>query len=74
MFKAFDDATGQVLWQLKLNNAVNSFPISYSVGGKQYVAVAVGNGSGLARSLSTLTPEIKNPEGGSALWVFALPN
>jgi len=73
-FRAFDDATGQVLWQMRLNNAVNAFPVSYSVGGKQYVAVAVGNGSSEARSLATLTPEIKNPDGGSALWVFALPN
>ena len=59
---------------MRLNNAINSFPITYSVNGKQYVAVAVGNGSGHARSLSTLTPEIRNPDGGSMLWVFALPD
>ena len=47
---------------------------TYSVNGKQYVAVAVGNGSSHARSLATLTPELKNPDGGSVLWVFALPN
>ena len=34
------------------------FPISYSVNGKQYVAVAVGNGSSQAKALATLTPEI----------------
>jgi alcohol dehydrogenase (cytochrome c) len=72
-FKAFDETTGRVLWQMRLNNAVNSFPISYSVNGKQYVAVAAGNGSGFVRSMSTLTPEIMNPDGGSQLWVFALP-
>src|ERR1700730_3960186 len=49
-FRAFDDATGEVRWQMRLNNAVNSFPITYSVNGKQYVAVAVGNGSSEARS------------------------
>jgi alcohol dehydrogenase (cytochrome c) len=37
------------------------------------VAVAVGNGSSQARSLATLTPEIGTPDGGSALFVFALP-
>jgi alcohol dehydrogenase (cytochrome c) len=73
-FRAFDDTTGAVLWETRLNNAINSFPVAYSVNGKQYVAVAVGNGSSEARSLSTLTPEIRNPDGGSALWVFALPN
>jgi alcohol dehydrogenase (cytochrome c) len=73
-FRAFDDTTGKVLWQARLNNAVNSFPITYTVNGKQYVAVSAGNGSSLARSLATLTPEIRNPDGGSALWVFALPD
>lgn len=72
--RAFDDRSGQLLWQVRTSNAVNSFPITYLVKGKQYVAVAVGNGSSHARSLSTLTPEIRNPDGGSALWVFALPD
>ena len=73
-FRAFDDATGKVLWQLRTNNAVNGFPISYTVNGKQYVAVSVGNGSSQAKSLATLTPEIVAPDGGSVLWVFALPD
>jgi alcohol dehydrogenase (cytochrome c) len=73
-FRAFDDTTGKVLWQTRLNNVINAFPISYSVNGKQYVAIAVGSGSSEAKSLATLTPEIQNPEGGSVLWVFALPN
>jgi alcohol dehydrogenase (cytochrome c) len=73
-FRAFDDTTGEVLWEIRTNNAINSFPISYSVDGKQYIAVATGNGSSLARALATLTPELVNPDGGSALWVFALPD
>lgn len=71
-FRALDDTTGKVLWETRLNNALNAPPISFSVGGKQYVAIAVGNGSSQLRSLNTLTPEIKNPDGGSMLWVFAL--
>jgi alcohol dehydrogenase (cytochrome c) len=73
-FRAFDDTTGEVKWQTRLNNVVNSFPITYSVNGKQYVAVAVGSGSSHSKALATLTPEIQNPDGGSVLWVFALPN
>jgi alcohol dehydrogenase (cytochrome c) len=73
-FRAFDDATGEVKWQMRLNNVINSFPITYSVNGKQYVAVAVGSGSSHSKALATLTPEIQNPDGGSVLWVFALPN
>ena len=72
-FYAFDDETGDVLWKIRTNNVINSFPISYEADGKQYVAVAVGNGSSQARALATLTPEIVSPAAGSALWVFALP-
>jgi hypothetical protein len=35
--------------------------------------VAIGIGSGLGRSPATLVPEMKTPDGGSTLWVFALP-
>jgi alcohol dehydrogenase (cytochrome c) len=73
-FRAWDDATGKVLWQIRTNNAINGFPVSYSVNGKQYVAVSVGNGSSQAKALAALTPEIAAPDGGSVLWVFALPD
>jgi alcohol dehydrogenase (cytochrome c) len=73
-FRAFDAETGDILWQTRTTNAVNSFPISYEAHGKQYIAVAVGNGSSQARSLATLTPEFQNPDSGSALFVFALPD
>ena len=63
-----------MLWQVRTNNAVNSFPISYSVNGKQYVAVATGGVSGFLRSTSQLATEIRNPDSGSMLWVFALPD
>jgi alcohol dehydrogenase (cytochrome c) len=71
-FKALDDATGKVLWQTRTNNIVDSFPITYSVDGKQYVAVTTGRGSGLASGLSSLVPDVRSPE-GAMLWVFALP-
>lgn len=73
-FRAYDDETGAVKWETRLNNVVNSFPITYTAHGKQYVAVSVGGGSSQSKALATLTPEIQNPDGGSVLWVFALPN
>ncbi len=45
--------------------------MTYSVGGKQYVAVSTG-GSGLAFGLARLTPEL-HPGSGNQLFVFALP-
>jgi sulfocyanin len=41
-FDAFDAAKGNLLWQYKDTAGVNAAPMTYSVGGVQYVAVAAG--------------------------------
>ncbi|HTX24531.1 MAG TPA: PQQ-binding-like beta-propeller repeat protein [Steroidobacteraceae bacterium] len=72
--KAYDDATGKVLWRVRLNDIPNSCPISYSVQGKQYLAVVVGGGGSIPSTYPVLVPEIQNPpEHGAEVWVFALP-
>ncbi|MBT4518703.1 MAG: PQQ-binding-like beta-propeller repeat protein [Halieaceae bacterium] len=72
-FKAFDVSTGKLLWQARLGAALHGFPITYSAGGKQYVAVPTG--LGVFRALTAaISPEIYQPEGGNALYVFELPN
>ena len=73
-FKAFDAATGQELWKTRLNDVPNAPPISFSAGGRQYIAVATGAGSPFTRTWGNLVSDIRNPPGGGAtLWVFALP-
>jgi alcohol dehydrogenase (cytochrome c) len=74
MFKAFDVRTGRLLWQTRLATSVQGFPISYRVGGRQYIAVTTGLGGGSIRTVpSVLAPEIRVPQSGHALYVFALP-
>ena len=68
-FRAFDQETGAVLWEINLGSAITGFPISYGVDGRQYVAVSTGP-MGAFRSL---TPEIQ-PSSGNNLFVFALPD
>lgn len=71
---AYDDATGQRLWQTRLTDVPSSAPISYAVDGRQYVAVVVGFGTPHAATFPMLTPEIAMPvTPSSAIWVFALP-
>ena len=74
-FMALDDETGDVLWESgPLSNSLESFPISYEAGGKQYVAVVANWASGLGR-LASLTPDIRLPADNPAtLYVFALPD
>ena len=41
-FFALDAESGKPLWDIQLGGAVRGIPISYSVDGKQYVAIAAG--------------------------------
>ena len=42
-FYALNARTGQLLWQMALGGGISSAPMSYSVDGKQYIAVVAGN-------------------------------
>jgi len=44
--RAFDKKTGKILWEYQLPAGGFSTPITYEVGGKQYIATAVGGGRG----------------------------
>jgi alcohol dehydrogenase (cytochrome c) len=69
-----DVATGKVLWETRLGTSAQGFPVTYSIDGKQYIAVMAGLGGGSPRQAPTaLAPEIKFPQNGQALYVFALP-
>ena len=41
-FRAYDSATGKVLWSFQAGAGVNAPPSSYTLGGKQYIVVAAG--------------------------------
>ena len=70
-FRAFDQETGEVLWEINLGSAVTGFPITYAVDGQQFVAVSTGSG-GTSSHFTGLTPELR-PSAGNNLFVFALP-
>lgn len=71
-FKAFDVATGELLWQVRLGAALHGFPVTYAAGGKQYVAVPTGMGV-FKLMTAQQSPDIYQPQGGNALYVFELP-
>ena len=43
-FRAFDAATGRLLWQVTLPFAANTTPATYQAAGRQFVLVAAGGG------------------------------
>ncbi len=59
-FKAYDARTGKVLWQYQCGAGVNAPATSYTVNGKQYIAVAAGGNTQL---------DFKR---GNSVFVFAL--
>src|SRR5438067_7238315 len=74
-FKAVNVKDGAVLWETRLGTSVQGFPVSFAVGGKQYVAVTTGLGGGSPRNVpQAIAPEIRYPRNGNALYVFALPD
>jgi len=49
--------------------------VSFGIGGKQYIAVTTGLGGGSPRNVPrAITPDIRHPLSGNALYVFALPD
>jgi alcohol dehydrogenase (cytochrome c) len=70
-FKALDDKTGAVLWETIVGSPASGYPVSFSAGGKQYVAAIVGP-SLEANSTRGMTPELKTGNAPN-IFVFALP-
>ncbi|HYK59558.1 MAG TPA: PQQ-binding-like beta-propeller repeat protein [Bryobacteraceae bacterium] len=74
MFRAFDVNTGRILWETRLPAAVQGFPLTFTAGGRQYLAVTTANGGGSPRNVpSVVAAELHYPATGNALYVFALP-
>ena len=75
MFRAYDARSGQILWQFKTNSGIIAPPTSYSIDGKQYIAVTAGWGvdSALVQGIMHTERgwEKDIPQGGT-VWVFAL--
>ncbi|MEM9585738.1 MAG: PQQ-binding-like beta-propeller repeat protein, partial [Planctomycetota bacterium] len=60
-FRAFDKATGEVLWETQLSAGAYATPATYSAGGRQFVIIAAG-GAGKQRTRA-----------GDQFVAFALP-
>ena len=61
-FRAVDVKTGAILWETRLGTSVQGFPLTFSIAGKQYIAVSTGLGGGSPRMVPTvLQPEVHYP-------------
>ena len=69
--RAFDAATGEVLWQTILGSQITGYPVTYTAGGRQYLSVPVGGG-GYTR-LGTYVDDLEAPVGSNMIVTFTLP-
>jgi alcohol dehydrogenase (cytochrome c) len=70
--RALDADSGKVLWQTRLAAQAVGGTITYSVNGRQYIAITAGGGPIAALSVG-MTPNADAPSGANAVYVFALP-
>jgi alcohol dehydrogenase (cytochrome c) len=67
-----DAVTGKIIFQTRLPSAVQGFPITYAVDGRQYLAIPVGSGPSWIGFAAGIT-KVKAPPPGNGIFVFALP-
>jgi alcohol dehydrogenase (cytochrome c) len=68
-FNALDASTGDLLWQFQCGSGHHSSPTTYSIDGRQYIAVPTGWGAWTEGFL----PGMLGAGQGSSLFAFALP-
>lgn len=71
---AFDADNGEILWDTKLQGVIQTSTITYSVDGKQYIAVLTGDGLSATSSVVNMVNEVDVVRGSNSINVFALPD
>jgi quinohemoprotein ethanol dehydrogenase len=61
-FVVYDATTGKILKKFLTGSAIMAAPMSYSVGGKQYIAVLCGHGGGILDYLGTAAMKYRNED------------
>jgi alcohol dehydrogenase (cytochrome c) len=70
-FAAYDDVSLEQLWKVNVGSSFNAPPITFEVGGRQYVAIMSGL-SQISKGRLVLTPELREMRNQTMLFVFGL--
>ncbi len=74
-FRAVDVRNGKTLWKIRLPTTVQGHPVSFSVDGKQYIAVTTGLGGGSPEEKpTTMLTEVHRQPNGQTVVVLGLPD
>ena len=69
--RALDQSDGKLLWQTRLGSQVFGAPVTFSVAGRQYIAVTAGGGFNTGPV--QIRPDLDQIAGSNMVYVFALP-
>jgi alcohol dehydrogenase (cytochrome c) len=69
---AYDAENLNELWRFPTGSGINAPPISYAIGKKQYIAIAVGFGGTMPKWWIDSTPGLENTNPSSMIFAFAL--
>jgi len=74
-FEAFDAKEGKLLWSFRTGSRFNQSPITYTQGGKQYIAIIASSAAANAAVAQNAAPDNANRyrRSGTTLYVFKLP-
>ena len=70
-FAAYDDTSLEQLWEINVGVGFNAPPMTFEVGGKQYVTILTGLGR-VAKTTLVNTPELREMRNQTMLFVFGL--
>ncbi len=72
-FTVHDADTMELLWSINVGTGFKAPPISYSIDGKQFIAIIAHPGTGTIGGAAAFNaPELANMQDASVLWVFSL--
>ncbi|MCE8507810.1 PQQ-dependent methanol/ethanol family dehydrogenase [Ruegeria pomeroyi] len=72
-FIAFDDETGEVLWSFQTGSGIVGQPVTWEMGGEQYVSVISGWGGAVPLWGGEVAKKVNYLNQGGTLWTFKLP-
>ena len=70
---AYDAESGDDLWHFQCGSGHRASPITYTLDGRQYIAVCVGWGGWTAGFAGDGAPWLRDARRGNSLFVFSLP-
>ncbi|EBW1604006.1 PQQ-dependent dehydrogenase, methanol/ethanol family, partial [Salmonella enterica subsp. enterica serovar Kottbus] len=71
--KAFNDETGEVLWQFNTGSGIVGSPITWEQDGEQWVSIVSGWGGAVPLWGGEVAKSITHINQGGMVWTFRLP-